>query len=157
MTRSSATREYSTSPIQPLATRVHTTLAISPLLVRGWPFTCWHYRGLRLTGACGQLQGLDARNSNNGTVLNWLSQRHYMGTHFPMQAHRSVPDYYHHYSSSGCPTTLPTLLNIFKVFSLSMAKHTKHFQIKTITRMISKYQGWHAVIRLSLNSYHLVQ
>jgi hypothetical protein len=65
-----------------------------------------------------------------------------MGTPFLMQAHQPVPDYHHHYSSSGCPTTLQTLLNIFKIFSLSMAKHTKHFQIKTATRMILKYQGW---------------
>jgi hypothetical protein len=33
-------------------------------------------------------------------------------------------------------------LKILKVFSLSMAKHTKHFRIKTVTRMILKYQGW---------------
>jgi hypothetical protein len=33
-------------------------------------------------------------------------------------------------------------LNIFKVFTLSMAKHTKHFQIKTVTKIILKYQGW---------------
>jgi hypothetical protein len=69
-----------------------------------------------------------------------------MGTHFLMQAHRPVSDYHHQYSLSGFPTTLQTLLHIFKVSSLSMAKHTKHFQIKTVTR-----------IRLSLNSYHLGQ
>jgi hypothetical protein len=65
-----------------------------------------------------------------------------MWTPFPMQVHRPVPDYHHHYSSSGYPTTLQTFLNIFKVFSLSMAKHTKHFQMKTVTRIILKYQGW---------------
>jgi hypothetical protein len=39
VTGSSATREHNTPPIQPLATRIHATLAISPLPVRGRPFT----------------------------------------------------------------------------------------------------------------------
>ena len=34
-----ATREHSTPPIQPIATLVHATLAISPLPVRGRPFS----------------------------------------------------------------------------------------------------------------------
>jgi hypothetical protein len=36
-TGSSATREHCTPPIQPLAPRVHATLAISPLPMRGRP------------------------------------------------------------------------------------------------------------------------